>query len=766
LVVSALSLFAAVSAQAQTPLDSTFTYQGELAAAGSPAAGTYDLQFRLYDATTGGTQIGSTLCSDDLAVVDGRFAASLDFGAAAFSGQKRFLEIEVRQDTGLDCSDASGYTLLSPRQELTATPNASFAQAAATATTATTATNAASLNGQAPSFYQNAANLTGTLADAQLSSNIARLNGNQTFTGLLSLTNAGNTFVGNGAGLTSLNGANIMAGTVARSAMNTDVRGVLGALTTELSLAGSVSTGSSPLSVAVSGFQVYVAAAGSDQLQVFDFSNPGSLIPVGSVATGDNPRSVAVSGSFAYVVNQSSNTLQVFNIGNPLAPTSVGLVATGLNPHAVAVSGSFAYVVNAGDNTLRVFSVSNPALPTQVGSVTTGSGPFAIAVSGSLAYVVNQGDDTLQVFDISNPAAPGAIGIVATGSTPYAVAVSGTHAYVVNANSRTLQTFSVANPAAPVQVGSISTPILPVSVVVSGSFAYVTIDNFNRLIVYNISNPVSPTQVASIATGTSPRSVAVSGSSVFVVNQGSSTLQQFSAPTRIGFSSPLASTSLVGVSGAGLTDLSAGSITSGTISNSRTTGTGLNTPSTLVLRDASGNFSAGIITATLSGTASNASNLNNQPASFYTNASSLSTGTVRQTVLPVAAWFNSSLPANTISSANPTYTTVTGTSQVFSMRQGVAVISWSTSAYTNIANTNFLLRIKAVTGGVTSFGPVTTFTFNQASSHLSISGNAVITIPSTASTTFTLEVARIGGSGNYVTDNFDSFTASITNIGQ
>ncbi|MCX5688924.1 MAG: hypothetical protein NTV94_03905 [Planctomycetota bacterium] len=137
-----------LSASAQ-PLTSAFTYQGELSAGGSPATGAYDLRFRLYDAASGGTQIGSTLCADDIDVAAGRFATTLDFGAV-FSGQKRFLEIEVRQDSGLECSNASGYTLLVSRQELTAAPNAAFAVNAASATmaaNATTATNAMNLGG-------------------------------------------------------------------------------------------------------------------------------------------------------------------------------------------------------------------------------------------------------------------------------------------------------------------------------------------------------------------------------------------------------------------------------------------------------------------------------------------------------------------------------------------------------------------------------------------------------------------------------------------
>src|SRR5262245_13740889 len=117
---------------AQTPLGSAFTYQGELSNGGSPASGWHDLRFRLYDGAAGGSQVGATLCADDVAVADGRFTVSLDFGAQ-FAGQERFLEIDVRADTGLGCGDTTGYTTLSPRQPLTGAHNALLAKNATSA---------------------------------------------------------------------------------------------------------------------------------------------------------------------------------------------------------------------------------------------------------------------------------------------------------------------------------------------------------------------------------------------------------------------------------------------------------------------------------------------------------------------------------------------------------------------------------------------------------------------------------------------------------
>lgn len=71
------------------------------------------------------------------------------------------------------------------------------------------------------------------------------------------------------------------------------------------------------------------------------------------------------------------------------------------------------------------------------------------------------------------------------------------------------------------------------------------------------------------------------------------------------------------ISSSDIPNLSTDKLTSGILSNSRTSGTASNLPNTLVLRDASGNFSAGTITASLSGTASNASSLGNITSDRY-----------------------------------------------------------------------------------------------------------------------------------------------------
>jgi hypothetical protein len=120
-------------ASAQT---TAITYQGRLTDIGSPANGTYDLQFKLFDDTD--TQQGPTLTLDDVQVTDGIFTVQLDFGDV-FDGSARTLEIAVRPGASSDA-----FTVLSPRQALSSTPYA---------VRSVTATNALQLGGLPPSGF-------------------------------------------------------------------------------------------------------------------------------------------------------------------------------------------------------------------------------------------------------------------------------------------------------------------------------------------------------------------------------------------------------------------------------------------------------------------------------------------------------------------------------------------------------------------------------------------------------------------------------------
>lgn len=99
------------AAQSQT---TAFSYQGRLTESGSPVTGTRFFRFTLYDEN--GAAIPGAAVEQNLTVTNGVFNTSLDFGAGAFPGANRSLQIEVKINAG------DAYTVLNPRQNILSVP--------------------------------------------------------------------------------------------------------------------------------------------------------------------------------------------------------------------------------------------------------------------------------------------------------------------------------------------------------------------------------------------------------------------------------------------------------------------------------------------------------------------------------------------------------------------------------------------------------------------------------------------------------------------
>ena len=172
-----------------------FSYQGQLGDSGVPANGSYDFRFAIFNAVTNGTQVGLPVTNSAVAVSNGLFTVTLDFGAGVFTGPNRWLDIGVRQTGG------TNFTALVPRQPVLTVPYAMFS------------TTASNLAGTVSS-----AQLTGTIPSAQISG---------TYSNPVNFTNSGNnfsgTFAGNGAALTSLNASQLVSGTVADARLSSNV---------------------------------------------------------------------------------------------------------------------------------------------------------------------------------------------------------------------------------------------------------------------------------------------------------------------------------------------------------------------------------------------------------------------------------------------------------------------------------------------------------------------------------------------------------------
>ncbi len=110
---------------AAEPVGTGFTYQGQLKRDGTPVSGLCDFKFSLWTAQSDGLLLGIDQKPGER-VTNGLFTVTLnedappEFGADAFTGERRYLQVEVCCDA--TCADLDFAEL--PRQELTPSPYA------------------------------------------------------------------------------------------------------------------------------------------------------------------------------------------------------------------------------------------------------------------------------------------------------------------------------------------------------------------------------------------------------------------------------------------------------------------------------------------------------------------------------------------------------------------------------------------------------------------------------------------------------------------
>jgi hypothetical protein len=265
-----------------------FTYQGALNDGAYPAEGTFDLTFTLYDASSGGSSIAGPVTNSAVVVSNGLFTTSVDFGGGVFTSASKWLGIGVRTNA------VGSFAPLTPRQRVTPTPYAIFAEGA----------SAAGLNGTIP-----AASLSGT------------------YNGAVTFNNAANSFTGNGAGLTSLSAGNVSSGTLADTRLSSNVAR-LNASQTFSGQNNFQDAGASSGSLHVGGYEigsapkliyfgdmsyVYLGESGADdrmELRAgqFYFNNGSLLLDQGLVDTAGSTLEFRVNGTRALRLDQGVAT--------------------------------------------------------------------------------------------------------------------------------------------------------------------------------------------------------------------------------------------------------------------------------------------------------------------------------------------------------------------------------------------------------------------------------------------------------------------------
>jgi len=399
LLAAFLFLAAALDLSAQ---GTAISYQGRLSDSGAPANTNYDFRFTVFNAPTNGSAVSVAVTNLAVPVSNGVFSVIVDFGPGVFNGTSNGSNDWL--DVGVRATGGASFTTLNPRQPILPVPYALFATSASNlfgtvpSSLVTGAyTNVVSFsnvtNTFTGTFTGNGVGLTnlnasqiasGTLADARLSTNVALLNGTQTFTGVNTFTNStiftgGNSFAGTNtfSGPINFKGTNFFSGVNTFTNNGNYFQGsffgnglvgwlpVYGTGTNAMRDAGYLMLGSGLSTVTL---PTSASLLVGDIVRVSGGGGGGWLVAENS--------GQSINGTFARYTNSTLMTL-----------SSPAVNSSGHNDYGVAASGDGVRMYVVGDSTFGVY-VSTDSGQTwgQAGIISGSYNSVACSENGQIVY--------------------------------------------------------------------------------------------------------------------------------------------------------------------------------------------------------------------------------------------------------------------------------------------------------------------------------------------------------------------------------------------
>jgi hypothetical protein len=451
----AASLIFSLSIAAQT---TEFSYQGSLRDGGVPASGAFQMRFSLFDAVSGGNQIGSSITDVPVTVAAGAFSVKIDFGSSPFTGADRFLEIAVRHNSG------ESYSTLTPRQQISSSPYS------IKSITADNATDSSQLGGISATNY--------LLTD------------------------------GDASNLKNLNGGNIASGTVTSTQLAADALPssanlkLLGSLRWDLlKIQTSFTVGTSPTGVAFDGANMWVTNSGSSNVSKIRVSDGANL---GTFPVGTSPLSIAFDGANVWVANSGVNNVTKLRASDG---ADLGTFPAGTNPIAIAFDGANVWVVN---DTGAPF---NPGTVTKLrasdganqGTFTVGIAPTAIVFDGAAIWVANASGSLsrLRASDGAN------LGAVSLAVTPQGIAFDGSYIWVAGVGGSVYKLRAGDGGSA----GSFAVGSSPRGLAFDGANIWVTNSGSSSVTKLRASDG---TVLSTYTIGANPRGIAFDGANMWI----------------------------------------------------------------------------------------------------------------------------------------------------------------------------------------------------------------------------------------------------------
>ena len=471
------------------------------------------------------------------------------------------------------------------------------------------------------------------------------------------------------------------------------------ALTIGTGLSGTSYTGSAAVTIALANTTVAAATYGSaSQVPVFAVNAQGQLTSVTNTSIA-----IAAGAVSGLAASATTDTTNAANISSGTLPSA-------------RLSGSYTGITGVGTISAGTWN------GTAIGYAYGGTGLTAAPANGQLAIGNGSGYTLANLTAGTNVSISNTAGGITISATPSA---GGTVTSVAMSVPSFLSVTGSPITTSGTLAVSYSGTALPVANGGSGATSLTGYLYGNGTSAFTASTTIPNTAITGLGTMSTQNAnvVAITGGTINGTTVGATTADTVRGTT-------ITATTQFSGSGAGLTN----------IPNSATTATSANTASTIVARDASGDFSAGIITAALNGNAATATTATNIAGGA---AGSLPYQTGVSTTTLLAAGTNGYVL--TLAGGLPTWAAATG---------GVSQIIAGTNVTISPLGGTGAVTINASGGGgssaytrtsFTATAGQTVFTVTYAVGYLQVYVNGVLLATSdytaTSGTDFTLGVA-------------------------
>lgn len=164
----------------------------------------------------------------------------------------------------------------------------------------------------------------------------------------------------------------------------------------------------------------------SDNLKIFDFSDPENLVELGHANFSGLPLGIDSRDTLLYI---SSHTgLHIFSIIDLTNPYLISSIDVGWSSDVV-VDGNYAYIAAEYEG-LKIVNVGDPHNPTLISTHDTPGYAINIDVEEGIVYLATRWASGLLIIDATNPPNPVNVGSYSSGSSVWDVKIEDSIAYI------------------------------------------------------------------------------------------------------------------------------------------------------------------------------------------------------------------------------------------------------------------------------------------------------------------------------------------------